>query len=95
MPVLTFRRFSRLFPDAKAVDVSTAIREIRSVKSAPEIEVMRACGRNLAGLLSGARGEIRPGITETWLGGVLQGRAISAGHTTITRMRAWNQEVVV
>jgi Xaa-Pro dipeptidase len=93
MPVLTFQRFSRLFPDAKAVDVSTAIREIRAVKGASEIEAMRACGRNLAGLLSGARGEIRPGITETWLGGVLQGRAISAGHTTITRMRAWNQEV--
>ena len=93
MPVSTFQRFSRLFPDAKAVDVSTAIREIRAVKGASEIEAMRACGRNLAGLLSGARGEIRPGITETWLGGVLQGRAISAGHTTITRMRAWNQEV--
>jgi Xaa-Pro dipeptidase len=93
MPVLTFQRFSRLFPDAKAVDISTAVREIRAVKGASEIEAMRACGRNLAGLLSGAREEIRPGVTETWLGGILQGRAISAGHTTITRMRAWNQEV--
>jgi Xaa-Pro dipeptidase len=93
MPVSTFRRFSRLFPDAKAVDISLTIRKIRAVKGAPELEAMRACGRSLAGLLSGARREIRPGITETWLGGVLQGKAISAGHTTITRMRAWNQEV--
>ncbi len=93
MPVATFQRFSRIFPDAKAADISNAIREIRAVKSPSEIEAMRACGKHLAGLLSGAREEIRPGITETWLGGVLQGRAISAGHTTITRMRAWNQEV--
>lgn len=93
MPVLTFQRFSRLFPDAKTVDVSGAIREIRAVKGPSEIEVMRACGKNLAGLLSGARERIRPGVTETALGGILQGGAISAGHTTITRMRAWNQEV--
>ncbi|MGA7103793.1 MAG: Xaa-Pro peptidase family protein [Candidatus Deferrimicrobiaceae bacterium] len=93
MPVLTFQRFSRLFPDAKAVDVSGAIREIRAVKGPSEIDAMRACGKHLAGLLSGARERIRPGVTETALGGILQGRAISAGHTTITRMRAWNQEV--
>jgi len=93
MPVATFQRFSRLFPEAKSVDLSGAVREVRAVKGASEIDAMRACGRKLAGLLASARGEIRPGITETQLGGVLQGRAISAGHTTITRMRAWNQEV--
>jgi len=92
MPVLTFQRFSRLFPDAKAVDVSGGIREIRAVKGPSEIGAMRACGKHLAALLSGAREWIRPGVTETALGGILQGRAISAGHTTITRMRAWNQE---
>src|SRR3990170_7452191 len=92
MPVATFQRFSGLFPGTKAVDVSKALREIRAVKGPSEIEAMRACGRNLSGLLDGARGEIRPGLTEIQLGGILQGRAISAGHTTITRMRAWNQE---
>jgi Xaa-Pro dipeptidase len=92
MPVLAFQRFSRLFPDAKTVDVSGAIREIRAVKGPSEIEAMRACGIHLAGLLSGAQEQIRPGVTETVLGGILQGKAISAGHTTITRMRAWNQE---
>ena len=93
MPVLTFQRFSRLFPDAKTVDVSGMIREIRAVKGPSEIVAMRACGKHLAGLLSGAREFVRPGVTETALGGILQGRAIAAGHTTITRMRAWNQEV--
>ena len=93
MPVATFTRFSGLFPGTKAVDVSGALREIRAVKGPSEIEAMRACGRKLSGLLDSARGEIRPGMTEIQLGGILQGRAISAGHTTITRMRAWNQDV--
>ena len=93
MPVATFQRFSGLFPEAKAVDLSKALREIRAVKGPSEIEAMRACGKKLSGLLASARGEIRPGLTESQLGGILQGRAISAGHTTITRMRAWNQDV--
>src|SRR4030066_170806 len=85
MPVATFQRFSRLFPEAKPVDVSGPVREVRAVKGASEIDAIRACGRKLAGLLASARGEIRPGITETQLGGVLQGGAISAGPTTMAR----------
>lgn len=93
MPVATFQRFSALFPKARAVDVSGVLREIRAVKDAWEIERLRACGERLAELLDSARRDIRPGLTETGLGGILQGRAIARGHTTITRMRAWNQEV--
>ncbi len=93
MPVATFRRFSALFPEARAVDVSGALREIRAVKGPWEVERLRVCGRRLAELLDDARRDIRPGLTETGLGGILQGRAIARGHTTITRMRAWNQEV--
>ncbi len=93
MPVATFNRFALLFPDAKAVDISMDIREIRATKGPSEIDALRTCGRMLSGLLTGARFEIRPGMTETELGGLLQGKAIGAGHTTITRMRAWNQEV--
>ena len=93
MPVNTFRRFAELFPKARAVDLSEAVREIRSVKGPSEIEAMRGCGRSLSALLAGAAKEIRPGMTETELGGLLQGKAISGGHTTITRMRSWNQEV--
>ncbi len=93
MPVLTYNKFAGLFPGAAAVDISREIREIRAVKGPSEIEALKGCGRKLVGLLSGARGDIRPGLTEKELGGILQGRAIAAGHTTITRMRSWNQEV--
>lgn len=93
MPVLTFQRYAALFPGARAEDVSGAIRELRAVKGPSEIEAMRSCGRKLSALLSGAREDVRPGITETRLQGILQGKAIAGGHTTITRMRAWNQDV--
>ncbi len=92
MPVGVFNRFAALFPDAQPVDISMDIREIRAVKGPSEIDALRTCGRMLSGLLTGARFEIRPGMTEMELAGLLQGKAIGAGHTTITRMRAWNQE---
>jgi Xaa-Pro dipeptidase len=93
MPVATFRKYASLFPQAQTGDISSAIRELRAVKGAWEIEAMRVCGRSLAALLAGAGAEIRQGMTEMELQGVLQGKAIAGGHTTVTRMRAWNQEV--
>ncbi len=93
MPVATFQRYAALFPGSKTVDISTIIRELRAVKDPSGIEAMRANGKKLADLLSGARKEIRAGMTETELQGILQGRAIAGGHTTIARMRSWNQEV--
>jgi Xaa-Pro dipeptidase len=93
MPVLTFQRYSGLFPNAKTEDISTMIRDLRAIKGPSEIEAIRACGKKLSELLSGARKEIRPGMMEKELQGILQGKSIAAGHTTITRMRAWNQEV--
>src|SRR5512134_486371 len=93
MPVLTFNRYAALFPGAKIADVSTIVREIRAVKGPSEIDAMRACGKKLAALLAQAWKQVRPGMTEMELQGFLQGSAIAGGHTTITRMRAWNQEV--
>jgi Xaa-Pro dipeptidase len=93
MPVTTFSRYAALFPQARAVDFSTPIREIRAVKGPSEIEALRTCGKKLSALLAEMRTHIRPGMTEMELQGILQGKAIAGGHTTITRMHAWNQEV--
>ncbi|MCL5965834.1 MAG: Xaa-Pro peptidase family protein [Deltaproteobacteria bacterium] len=93
LPVLAFNRYASLFEGVRPVDISAIVRESRAVKGPSEIEALRACGRRLARLLALARDIIRPGMTETELCGFLQGRAIAGGHTTITRMRAWNQEV--
>src|SRR4030067_678925 len=48
MPVATFQRFSRLFPEAKPVDLSGAVREGRAVKGVSESDAMGAGGRKVA-----------------------------------------------
>lgn len=93
LPVATFERFRQVFPGAKIEDVSPMIREIRAVKSPYEAEALRDCGRKLSALLSGARGKIRSGVTEIALQAALQAEAIAGGHTGVTRMRAFNQDV--
>lgn len=93
LPVGTFERFRQVFPGAKVEDVSPMIREIRAVKSPYEAEALRECGRKLSALLSGASGRIRPGVTEMALQAALQAEAIAGGHTGVTRMRAFNQDV--
>jgi len=92
LPVSTFQRFRKVFPGAEPHDISPLVREIRATKSPHEAAVLRDCGRKLAALLSSAQGEIRPGLTEVALQGALQGRAIGGGHTTIARMRSFNQD---
>ena len=92
LPVGTFLRFQQVFPGAKPEDVSMIVREIRAAKSPHEADPLRENGRKLAALLSGARKKIRPGVTEVALQGMLQGEAIGGGHSTINRMRAFNQD---
>ncbi|GAB4245907.1 MAG: Xaa-Pro peptidase family protein [Deltaproteobacteria bacterium] len=92
LPVGTFLRFQQLFPGAKPEDVSMIVREIRAAKSPHEADTLRRNGKKLAALLSGAREKVRPGVTEVALQGMLQGEAIGGGHSTINRMRAFNQD---
>jgi len=92
LPVGTFLRFQQVLPGAQPEDVSLIVREIRAVKSPHEAAALRECGLKLANILSGARKMIRPGVTEMELQGRLHGEAIAGGHTTITRMRAFNQD---
>ncbi len=93
MPVATFQRYAALFAGSRTEDISGIVREIRAVKDAFEIETLKVCGKRLAGVLDEAGKAIRAGMTEIELAGHLQGKAVTGGHTTITRMRAWNQEV--
>ncbi|MBE0602797.1 MAG: aminopeptidase P family protein, partial [Deltaproteobacteria bacterium] len=93
LPVGTFERFRQVFPGAQVEDASAMIREVRAVKSPYEAAVLRECGRKLSALLAGARGRIRPGVTEMALQAALQAEAIAGGHTGVTRMRAFNQDV--
>jgi Xaa-Pro dipeptidase len=91
MPVSIFHRYAGLFPGSKTEDISTIVRELRSVKGPSEIEAMRTCGKKLSALLSGARKEIRAGMTET-VCGVRRSQEVirpSRGCAPGTRKWAW------
>jgi len=65
LPVAWWKRIGlAAWPDAEWVDVSTPIREHRSVKSAAELERVRQSGAVLSGGFEALRGLIREGMPE-------------------------------
>lgn len=93
MPVQTYRRFAAVFPEASFEDVSPLLRELRAVKGPSEIGALRSAGEKISALLAGVGEAVRPGMTDLGLSGILAGRAVRDGHSTVARMRAWNQDI--
>ena len=93
LPVNLYRTFQELFDGCRITDVSPAIRRVRSVKSAYEIERIRKA-TELADALLGRVGDmIEAGMTEMDLAGRVEGEARRMGHQGIVRMRLWGSEV--
>jgi Xaa-Pro dipeptidase len=95
LPVEIFRRYQTMWPEATFVDCGLLLREVRSVKSAFELERLRA-GADLAdAVVREAAGALRAGMTELELSAHLEGFARGHGHQGLIRMRAFNQEMVM
>ncbi len=93
LPVAQFRRLEKLFPEAAFDDVGRAIVRQRAVKSAWEIDRIRAAaavadevGRLIPGLLE-------EGLTEVEFAGRVEAEARRLGHEGFIRMRGFNQEM--
>jgi len=94
VPVLMFNRIKALFKDWEIVDVSSEIKEIRSVKSDYEIEQIQMSGRIIDEVFSQAPQYIREGVTELVVDGILTSIGRSHGHQGFLRMRGLNQEMM-
>ncbi|MEE4135493.1 MAG: Xaa-Pro peptidase family protein [Desulforhopalus sp.] len=93
LPVNTYFQYQKLFPQAILGDISHGIRLIRAVKSAYEIDKIRAAAA-LADLVAAQVPELLvAGKTEIALAGEVEGYARSLGHQGIVRMRMWNSEL--
>jgi len=93
LPVNTYFQYQKLFPEAALGDISHGIRLIRAVKSAYEIDKIRAAAA-LADLVAAQVPELLvAGKTEIALAGEVEGYARSLGHQGIVRMRMWNSEL--
>ncbi len=93
LPVSRFRRLQDLFPEAVCEDIGRAVVEQRAVKSAWEVERIRAAARiavEVCGLIPGI---LREGLTEAEFAGRVEAEARRLGHEGVIRMRGFNEEM--
>jgi Xaa-Pro dipeptidase len=93
LPTNTYFTYQHLFEDSRIVDISHAIRSIRSVKSAHELELVREAARLADEVAGCVPGILREGMTELELAGKVEAEARRRGHQGILRMRLWGNEL--
>jgi Xaa-Pro dipeptidase len=94
LPVQQFRYYSDLLPGREFVDISAINRELRSVKSAWEIERLRTSGKGLSSTFSQVPSFLRPGMRELDMAAEFEYRLRKAGSEGHLRIRAFHQEIV-
>ena len=94
IPVSLFYRIKTLFKNWEILDVSSEIKEVRSIKSDFEIGQIQMSGRIIDEVFSQARQHIREGVTEVVVDGILTSIGRSHGHQGFLRMRGLNQEMM-
>lgn len=93
LPTNTYFAYQRLFEDSRLVDISPAIRSIRSVKSAHELGLVREAARLADEVAGCVPGILREGMTELELAGRIEAEARKRGHQGVLRMRLWGNEL--
>lgn len=94
LPVRSYYFYKELLPGKEFVDISTVNRDLRSLKSAFELEQMRASAKKLSEVFSQVPGFLRPGMRELDLAAEFEYRLRKSGHEGYLRMRAFNQETI-
>ena len=93
LPVTQFRRLERLFPEATFEDVGRAVVRQRAVKSAWEVERIRAAAAVADEVSRLVPGLLEEGLTEVEFAGRVEAEARRLGHEGFIRMRGFNQEM--
>jgi Xaa-Pro dipeptidase len=93
VPVALHQLWSRALPGAEIVDLSPAVRWLRSAKSPWEQGRMRACGALLGGVMAELPSFLRAGMRELDLAAEVEVRLRRAGSECGPRVRAFSQEV--
>ena len=92
LPVREYFRYQDLFSGAKLADVSELIRDVRKIKSAFEIDLMRGAGEIGKKVFHEGTRILREGMSEIEFAGLLEAAAKSYGHEGLLRVRALNYE---
>lgn len=93
LPVQLFHSYQKLFPGAKVLDVSPAVRKVRALKSHYEIEIMKDAALIAEKTHEYAKTIIQEGKTDLELAAELEYFARKEGHQGIIRFRGFNSEI--
>ena len=94
LPVTQLRQLEKIFPHSEFVDISKAIKQVRMVKSPYEIGQLRRSAKILDEVFEYAKKVLKTGMTEIEAESQLIELGRLRGHQGLTRMRAWNQDMV-
>jgi len=94
LPVQVFERLQKALPGVQWKDGSVLIREIRMIKSADEIAILKKAGEAVDRTYERAFAGLKEGMKEIeWLA-MMEYDLRLQGHIGIMRMRGYNQELV-
>lgn len=93
MPVLTWQRYQKALPEVRWHDVGGILRKQRAIKTAWEIERLRAVRPLAEEMLASIPQLLEPGITEVAFAGRLEAHARARGHQGRSWMRAYNSDM--
>jgi Xaa-Pro aminopeptidase len=93
LPVNQFRVYEKLFNNAEFGDISGAIREVRMIKSAFELELMRKAAELNDRMFALVPDLIKEGMSEIELAGRIELFFRANGHQGLVRVRGFNGEV--
>ncbi len=91
LPANNYLFYQQIFTQARFLEVSGLIRQVRQVKSAYELELLRTSGRKMDEIYRQIPAMIREGMAEIELAAKIEGAARAAGHMGYINMRAFNQ----
>jgi Xaa-Pro dipeptidase len=94
LPVSQFRQLEKIFFQSEFVDISKTIKQVRMIKSPYEINQLRQSAQVLDEVFEYAKRVLKPGMTEIEAESHLIELGRRRGHQGLTRMRAWNQDMV-
>jgi len=94
VPVNQLKQLEKMFPHSEFVDISRAIKQIRMIKSSHEIDQLRRSAKILDEVFEYAKRVLKPGMTEIEAESHLIELGRLRGHQGLTRMRAWNQDMI-
>ncbi len=94
LPVSQLKQLEKIFPQSEFVDVSKAIKQVRMIKSPHEIGQLKHSAKILDEVFEYGKTVLEIGITEIEAESRLIELGRLRGHQGLTRMRAWNQDMV-